>query len=224
MSAPITEIRIAADTLAAFHARMRTTAALLVVPTTLAAVIGPMLSLYLGFLIPIAIAAWVIGVPMWRRATHRMGEARLVTFEGTCVTEALESKATLVVSQPIVAARAFDTHLELVVGTLTPKISLTEISVPWTPSEKAGLVSRLASEHGIHVIQRGSHGRLLLWAFTVVPIGALALMVATRTVGLILAGGVLFALSHLDARQWMPALVVLLLASFVFIGRRALAR
>jgi len=95
-----------------------------------------------------------------------------------------------------------------VFGTLTPKISLTEVHVPWTRSERAALVATLRKDHGIAVTERGSYGRLLLAAFTLVPLAALVLVALRKVLEVVMFVGVMQGFARLAPEN--AALVVAL--------------
>jgi hypothetical protein len=224
MREPIFETVVARDVLAAHQRRRRRFAVAMVVTTTLAAVVGPLVTAYLGWLGAVAIGAWVVAVPMWRSASSGRGAARRIRVEGRRVTESIVGGAELVVSQPIVGARAFDTHLELIVGTLAPSVVLHEVHIPWTPAERGEILRRLSREHEVLVVERGAFVRHLLAAFALAPLVALAYVVAHQALELATAVGVLAALASLNARGLLVAAGALAVAGTGLVALRIARR
>ncbi len=202
--------RISPMALAAHRSRMRTLALSLVVISTAVAVGAPLLSTALGVFVPVAIAAWVVAVPMWRRARPD-ARARLVTFEGRTVRE--EGGDDVVGPQPVLHARAFRDHLEVVAGTYTPRPALHQIELPWTPEDRERVLDTLRSEHGLAIAEAGPYGRHLALAFTIVPAVVVAAFVAYRVILLALAVGVVNVLGRLDPATAFGALLALVVGA-----------
>lgn len=192
---------------------MRRLAALVVVGGTLLAIGAPLVSVYLGLCVPIGIAAWLIGVPMWRRAGEQGdGRPRVVTFRDRGVREVVDGDEESAVTRPIVGVRAFAEHVEVIAGTIQPKVSLRQIEIPVAPEERADLIQRLHAEQGLAIKEMGSYARHLGWAFTVVPAGLFFLLTSSRVLLLVLAYGVIGALARLE-----PATLVLVLVALAFV-------
>jgi hypothetical protein len=182
-----TTLRLAPSQLVEHGERMHRLALVLIGSSLVVGIAAPIVSLYLGILVPVAIVGAVVGASIWRRA-HRQqtGLPRVVTFRGRTITEGPDG-APEIVDQPVLGARAFARHLEVIAGTTTPKVSVHQIEVPYDAEERLRLMSRLRSEHGIAVVDKGPYARHLLWAFTVVPTLAIAVVLASRIAMLVLA-------------------------------------
>ena len=205
------QLSITEETLRDHQQRHLRTGVLLLVASVVVGITAPLISLWLGFLGPVAIAGAVFGFILVRRArqdsAHR-GPLSVV-LAGSRVTAQWAGEPPHVVDQPLLSGQSFDDHLQLVAGTVEP-MRLHQLDLPLRAEEREAAVAELRRA-GILVAQRRSILRQIgKGALLALAVGGVIL--AVKAAVLLAIGGVLLGLK---AR---PDIVLPILAGLVILG------